>query len=75
MYIKLSFLQKKELYDPFSWLGFNCLKKTTATTRKHFTFNHKSPGVSVFIWSTLEVLEVESALTPAIGFERGILDN
>ena len=28
---------KKKLYDPFLWIGFNCLK-ATATSRRQFTF-------------------------------------
>ena len=30
---------KKTLYDPFSWMGFNCLK-VRATLRRQFTFYH-----------------------------------
>ena len=33
---------KKELYGPFVWMGFNCLK-ATATSRKQFTFYHSVP--------------------------------
>ena len=32
----------KKLYDPFLWMGFNCLK-ATATSRRQFTFYHSVP--------------------------------
>ena len=33
---------KKNLYGPFLWIGFNCLKATT-TSRRQFTFYHSVP--------------------------------
>ena len=35
-------LDKKKLYGPFLWIGFNCLK-ATATSRRQFTFYHSVP--------------------------------
>ena len=32
-------LKKKQLYGPFLWMGFNCLK-ASATLRRQFTFYH-----------------------------------
>ena len=32
----------KKFYDPFLWMGFNCLK-ATATSRRQFTFYQKVP--------------------------------
>ena len=42
---------KKKLYDPFLWMGFNCLK-ATATLRRQFTFYHSVPRKSwySFYW-------------------------
>ena len=34
--------KKKQLYGPFLWMGFNCLK-ATATSRRQFTFYHLVP--------------------------------
>ena len=38
--------KKKQLYGPFLWMGFNCLK-ATATSRREFTFYH--PGQGYFV--------------------------
>ena len=35
-------IKKKQLYGPFLWMGFNCLK-ATATSRRQFTFYHLVP--------------------------------
>ena len=35
-------LKKKQLYGPFLWMGFNCLK-ARATSRRQFTFYHEVP--------------------------------
>ena len=32
-------LEKKKLYGPFIWMGFNCLK-ARVTPRRQFTFYH-----------------------------------
>ena len=37
-------VKKKQLYGPFSWMGFNCLK-ATATSRRQFTFYHSVPNI------------------------------
>ena len=37
----------KKLYDPFLWMGFNCLR-ATATSRRQFTFYHSFPRNSWF---------------------------
>ena len=39
---KCNYQNKKKLYGPFLWMGFNCLK-ATATSRRQFTFYHSAP--------------------------------
>ena len=36
---KFEAIKKKQLYGPFLWMGFNCLK-ARATSRRQFTFYH-----------------------------------
>ena len=38
----LFFVEKKNLYGPFLWMGFNCLK-ARATLARQFIFYHKVP--------------------------------
>ena len=38
----LTLKKKKQLYGPFLWMEFNCLK-ATATSRRQFTFYHSVP--------------------------------
>ena len=53
-----------ELYDPFLWMGFNCLK-ARATSRRQFTFFLlSSQKFLVLILSTLEGWKAESTLEP-----------
>ena len=39
----------KNLYGPFLWMGFNCLK-VTATSRTQFTFYHQVPRNSWYLF-------------------------
>ena len=38
-YVKKTKQNKKQLYGPFLWMGFNCLR-ARATSRRQFTFYH-----------------------------------
>ena len=63
---------KKKLYDPFLWMGFNCLKAST-TLRGQFTiFILVSPQkILVLTLSTLEGQKAELTLELPSDFERG----
>ena len=37
--VSKSIILKKQLYDPFLWMGFNCLKARD-TSRRQYTFYH-----------------------------------
>ena len=45
--------KKKQLYGPFLWTGFNCLK-ATATSRRQFTFD-KLAGHPVLLMFKLKI--------------------
>ena len=50
VYIKI-FTFLKKLWDPFLWMGFNCLKTTKLLQKKKFTFYHSVPRTSLHSFS------------------------
>ena len=59
-----------KLYDPFLWMGFNCLKATEPLRGSSLLFTTKFPEVIVLIWLTSEGWKAESVLDPPSGFEH-----
>ena len=60
-----------KLYDPFLWVGFNCLK-ARATSRRQFTFFPlSSQKFMALILSTSEEWKAMSTLEPSSSFEHG----
>ena len=55
--------QTKKLYDPFLWMGFNCLKATEPLQGDSLLF--------IIQFSTLKGWKDELALEPPSGFEPG----
>ena len=55
--------QTKKLYDPFLWMGFNCLKATEPLQGGSLLF--------IIQFSTLKGWKDELALEPPSGFEPG----
>ena len=42
---KSRYLEKKELYGPFLWMGFNCLKAAESPRVDCLLFTTKFPGI------------------------------
>ena len=49
--LDLKLLLLKKLYDPFLWMGFNCLKATKDTARRQFTLYYSGPRTSWYSFS------------------------
>ena len=62
-------MKKKQLYGPFLWMGFNCIK-ARATLRRQFTFYTSSQKFLVLILSTLEPPSGFEPWTPGLGIQH-----
>ena len=68
---KIIWLFSKNLYGPFLWMGFNCLKATELTRGESLLFTTQFPGV--LGTHLIDLWKAESTLEPPSGFEAGTL--
>ena len=61
---------KKKTYDPFLWVGFNCLKAAEPLRGDSLFLTANSQEFLVIIWSTSEEWKAELTLESAIEFEQ-----
>ena len=61
----------KKLYDPFLWVGFNCLKATELLREDSLLFTIKFPESPGAHFIDLRKMKTESNLEPPSGFEHG----